>query len=410
MTSQYLHNGAGDLTGPTLQQSVFAGTVSPRDIVAVREIKHDASGTDTALFSGPALNYTVAVNGDTVTVTDTTGVDGVDTLRNVEQLRFSDDTVPVLEPSAPVILAVVVGDSSATVSFSAGAAQGGAIKEFKVQALVGGSVARTVKGIPASATSAHVDGLDNGTTYKFKVVAVNKIGLDSEPSAPSAPVVPKPPAPSVAHSTPSGGQTDFGVSGNLTVTFDSSVTSTDFADATTLRNNVTSSSLDAAVSYDDATHTLTVDPNADLTQGTSYTLTLSGTHESGIRDSFGTPMSTTAITFTTARDLSAPTVTSVSPARGSTGVGRGANLVVRFSEQVKGIQPVSVVLTNRKTGAIVRTVLKLSSDGTRLTIDPRAKLARNTGYRLTVMGGSAAIRDSSDNPLVTFTTQFRVRP
>ena len=95
MTSQYLRTAAGALTGPTLQQAVFAGTVNPGNIVAVREIKQGTGGTDTALFSGALGAYTVAFSGGTVTVTDTTGVDGVDTIRNVERLQFSrPDTGP----------------------------------------------------------------------------------------------------------------------------------------------------------------------------------------------------------------------------------------------------------------------------------------------------------------------------
>src|SRR4029079_5286550 len=68
MTSQYLRNGAGDLTGPTLQQAVFAGTVNPRNIVAVREILHGTGGTDVALFSGLEADYTLttARGGGTV--------------------------------------------------------------------------------------------------------------------------------------------------------------------------------------------------------------------------------------------------------------------------------------------------------------------------------------------------------
>jgi len=102
--------GAGT-TGMTLQQAVFAGKVNPGNIVAVREIltpavpAADCGATtplncDTALFSGPATNYTIIGNADgSVTVRDNSGGggggggggglgDGTDTLRNIEQLSF----------------------------------------------------------------------------------------------------------------------------------------------------------------------------------------------------------------------------------------------------------------------------------------------------------------------------------
>jgi methionine-rich copper-binding protein CopC len=418
MTSQYLRVG-GVLTGPTLQQAVFAGTVNPRNIVAVREILHgtDANAVDTALFSGNSVNYDVAVIGDTVTVTDTTGVDGVDTLRNVERLQFADETLTPTAPSAPVIVAVIAGNGSARVNFTAGAAQGPPVQEFKIQAIVSGDVVRTVNGIAPTATSAEVDGLDNGKSYRFKVVAVNKLGLSSEPSAPSpvvvpvAPVPPVPPVPpTVVGSTPASGASVFAVTGNLTVTFDKSVTSSDFAAATTLRNNATLTNLAALVTYDDATRTLTINPNADLTPGTSYTLTVSGAGPNGIHDSLGTALPTTAITFTATPDRTAPSVTSVSPVGGAKGVGFRTNVVARFSERVQGVSTITAVLTNRRTGAVVRAVVTVNSAGTRLTLNPRAKLARKTVYTLTLKGGATAIRDMSGNSLAPFKTHFRTRP
>ncbi|WP_374087357.1 choice-of-anchor D domain-containing protein [Methylomicrobium lacus] len=87
-------------TGMTLQQAVFAGKVNPGNIVIVREILlptvpvADCGATtplncDTAWFSGPAANYIIIGNADgSVTVRDNTGVDGTDTLRNIEQLSF----------------------------------------------------------------------------------------------------------------------------------------------------------------------------------------------------------------------------------------------------------------------------------------------------------------------------------
>jgi len=410
MTSQYLRNGAGDLTGPTLQQAVFAGTVNPRNIVAVREILHGTGGTDVALFSGLEADYTVTTAGGVVTVTDNTGLTGTDTLRNIEELRFGDGGVVLTAPSVPLIGAAVAGDSSATVNFTAGAAQGAPLAEFKIQVIAGGSVVRTVNGIAPGSTSAAVGGLDNGTSYSFKVIAKNQIGLSSDPSAASNAVVPRGPGPSIVASTPSGGASTFAVSGNLTVTFDKSVTSSDFGAATTLRNNATLSNVAKAVTYNDATRTLTVNPSADLTPGTSYTLTISGAGASGIRDLSGNTLTTTAITFTSTPDLLAPTITTVAPFNGATGVNRTANVVVTFSERVQGISATSVVLTNNRTGANVAKALVVNAAGTSVTLNPNATLARNTTYRLTLIGGGARIRDMAGNALVNITTHFRTRP
>ena len=82
--------------GMTLQQAVFAGLVNPGNIVAVREIltaPADAAAVDTAVFSAARTSYTITPHADgSPTVDSNGGADGVDTVRNIEQLRFSDTT------------------------------------------------------------------------------------------------------------------------------------------------------------------------------------------------------------------------------------------------------------------------------------------------------------------------------
>jgi len=88
-------------TGMTLSEAVFAGLVDPGNLVIVREIVAEPTtpGTiDTAVFSGPRANYTITQNTDgSITVADGGGAgpDGTDTLRNIENLRFSDGDVSV---------------------------------------------------------------------------------------------------------------------------------------------------------------------------------------------------------------------------------------------------------------------------------------------------------------------------
>ena len=97
--------------GMTLQQAVFAGLVDPGNIVTVREILSNSAGTDTALFSGAQPEYVITANADgSVTVDHQGGVDGVDTLWNVEMLQFGTAT-PV---PAPVFGALVPAISVGT--------------------------------------------------------------------------------------------------------------------------------------------------------------------------------------------------------------------------------------------------------------------------------------------------------
>ncbi len=208
MASQYLRDGAGNLTGPTLQQAVFAGDVDPGNIVAVREILSDSTGTDTALFSGPRSNYTIVPTAATatelakLTVTQTglnvvgqKASDGIDTVRNVELLKFSDQTLLVQTPVAPTGVSATTTPSttstagSAVVSWIAPpAVPGSPTTSFNVVTSTGGVVVRTTP-FGRLATSGTITNLVAGTPYTFQVQAVNQFGAGAL-SAPSNQVTP----------------------------------------------------------------------------------------------------------------------------------------------------------------------------------------------------------------------------
>ena len=186
-------------TGMTLQQAVFAGLVDPGNLVMARSIVNKETATtnctvtptaplancDTAVFAGPLSQYNISANANgSITVTDTASTppavgvpptgDGTDTLFNVEQLRFSDQTVTVTVPGTPTNVTAVAGNASATVSWTAPANAAG-ITGYDVQVITGGNVVRTIAGNTAS-TSRTVTALTNGTTYTFKVAARNTFG------------------------------------------------------------------------------------------------------------------------------------------------------------------------------------------------------------------------------------------
>ena len=92
--------GPGSLPGMTLEEAVFKGIVDPGNLVAVREIKTPGpnNDTDTAVFRNPLNTYTITHNANgSITVDNQGGTDGVDTLWNIEQLQFSDTTIPAVQ-------------------------------------------------------------------------------------------------------------------------------------------------------------------------------------------------------------------------------------------------------------------------------------------------------------------------
>jgi Ca2+-binding RTX toxin-like protein len=188
MEHQYLRDGTGSLTGPTLQAAVAAGTVDPGNLVIVREIVSPAAGTDgnsvdAAVFAGPRSNYTFTVTSGVITVTQTGAnvagqkvSDGIDTLRNIEQLKFSDQTVDLRPPAAPSNVRATAGVGSASITWTLAPPQGSPVSSQQIVVNSQGAVVRTITGIPSTATSRTITGLTGGRSYTFQVRAVNVAG------------------------------------------------------------------------------------------------------------------------------------------------------------------------------------------------------------------------------------------
>ncbi len=85
----------------SLEADVFAGKINPKDIQLVREIvSSPAPDVDTAIFSGARASYTVTPIDGGLRVS---GPDGTDTVRNVELLKFDDQTVDVAGLGPPTL-------------------------------------------------------------------------------------------------------------------------------------------------------------------------------------------------------------------------------------------------------------------------------------------------------------------
>jgi Ca2+-binding RTX toxin-like protein len=89
----------------TFQQRLSTGAINPSMLSIHRSIERGTSGVDIAVFRGSRADYSIVRNPDnTVTVRDNrvlaAGVllDGIDTLRNIEILRFADGDVEAPRP------------------------------------------------------------------------------------------------------------------------------------------------------------------------------------------------------------------------------------------------------------------------------------------------------------------------
>ena len=94
---------------------------------------------------------------------------------------------PVTAPSAPRNLVATIGNARITLTFDVPADTGGAaITDYVIQRASGGGAWTTVADGVSNATTATVTGLTNGTTYSFRVAAVNSASTGAYSGAISA--------------------------------------------------------------------------------------------------------------------------------------------------------------------------------------------------------------------------------
>ena len=149
---------------------------------------------------------------------------------------------------------------------------------------------------------------------------------------------------------------------------------------------------------------LTINPAADLGNGTHYFVTLDA---GSIKDLAGNSYEgTLTYDFTTA-DTIAPTVFSYSPFDDSTGVAIESDIILTFSEAIQKGSGTIVIHSGSATGTPivtydVATSGNLEVSGNTLTINPTADLANSAHYFVTLDAGS--IKDLAGNSFEGTTT------
>ena len=170
-------NGGSPITDYIVKRSTNGGTNWTRIDSTVSTL---TSYVATGLTNGTAYVFKViAVNAVGISLPSAT----------------SSPVTPVSVPSGAVLLSVVAGNTTATLTWTAPVSNGGSpITDYIVKRSINGGTTWTRIVRPVSTLTSYVArGLTNGTAYVFKVIAVNAVGI-SLPSATSSPVTPALPA------------------------------------------------------------------------------------------------------------------------------------------------------------------------------------------------------------------------
>jgi Ca2+-binding RTX toxin-like protein len=351
----------------------------------------DSSTTITGLPNGTALTFRVRANGHG---------GGTD---SAPSAPVTPTAPAATAPDAPSIGTATAAVGGANVTWSAPASDGGAaIQSYKVEVLDSSNAVIKTVTVSAPATSTTVTGLTPNTVVRFRVSAINGVGASvSSTTSNPVTVIGDIIAPTVSNRTPAGATTRVPTRTLVTASFSEpvqGVSGTTF----TLRNTVTGKAVSATVTLNPGGTSATLKPNAALASGTQYTATLTG-GASAIRDTAGNAMSSTTWSFKTVADKTAPTVTSRAPGSGAKNVPTSANVVIGFSEQVKGVSGSTVTLTNLSSGKKVAATVTLSANGRTVTLNPNAALGKGRQFQVRLTGG---ISDTANNKLAALTWKF----
>ena len=211
--------------------------------------------------------------------------------------------------------------------------------------------------------------------------------------------------PSLLNTSPSFGSTSVALASNLSLTFSEPVVRG--SGAITLRSGSATGSIIETFDVASSTRllidgsTLIVDPSADLSQSTKYFLVIPA---GALKDAAGNSYAgTSTYDFTTgsfSADTTPPTLSSSTPADGSTTVALGSNLSFTFSEAIARGSGSIQLRSGSATGSIVESFdaassNRLSISGSTLTVDPSSDLSAGTTYYLVIPAG--AIKDLVGN-------------
>src|SRR5262245_26100070 len=136
------------------------------------------------------------------------------------------------------------------------------------------------------------------------------------------------------------------------------------------------------------------------------TQSVNGVYKNGSSSGFPTSSSLSTnywvdvVFTTTSTDTTPPTVTTVAPANGATGVAATASVTATFSEVMDPTSLTSATFQlQNQSGTLVPATVTYSAATGVATLKSTGNLAAGTSYTATVRGGATGARDLAGNPL-----------
>ena len=282
-----------------------------------------------------------------------------------------------------------------------------ATKPYFTQAIVNGPLRGLADGEDGingvyryGATASFPNSGNLSSNYWVDVVFSSSSGTDLTP-------------PTVTSVSPTSGATGVSASAVVIGNFSEAISSASVTSSTFQLRNPANTLITASVSTSGSQ--ITLDPSASLASSTIYTATITG-GASGVKDLAGNALASNfSWSFTTAAvDNTPPTVSSVVPASGATGISTGTAVIANFSESVNAstVTGSTYQLRDASNNLIAASV---STSGSQITLTPSSSLAASATYTATITGGASGVKDLAGNALAnnfswSFTTTSTTPP
>jgi hypothetical protein len=198
--------------------------------------------------------------------------------------------------------------------------------------------------------------------------------------------------PTVTTVFPASNATGIARNAKAQVTFSEAMSASTISASTIyLRRASNNASVTATVTYDATTNIATLQPSASLVSSIKYTVYVTGGSSGSVKDLAGNSLAATySWSFTTgsSTDSTKPTITSVVPASGATGISINSPVTATFSEAMDAttVVPSTFQLRDSSSNLIPATISYSSSRVATLTAS--AALTSSTQYTATIIGGS----------------------
>ena len=392
--------------GPTVLVVNFAGSNSSDPDGTVAGYLWNFGDGATSNLPNPSHNFTAPANIPTkfvvhLTVTDNLGAASTDSI-----IVSVNNTPPVVNITSPVknSLYKIGPDTLYTCAATVTDAEhSGAALKYEWQTLLRHNSHAHPEAISSEVSpTANISRLGcNGDTYYWliKLTVTDAAGLstiDSSKIFPDCNVGPDITPPTVSSVLPVNGATGVTTSANVSAIFNEAVDASTITGTNFQLKDASNNIIPAAINT--LANQITLIPSAVLTGSTVYTVIIKG-GASGVKDVAGNALvNDYSWSFTTAAaDITAPTVTTVSPANGATGVITSTTVTINFSEAIN-VSTVTGTTVQLKNGANV-IAANLTTTNNQVILTPSAVLANSTLYAVTIKSGTSGVKDIAGNAL-----------